>query len=115
MGRPPIQTHITFLDHSLTQPEGEDEDPRSRKRPRDLFGIDIPNVELLRIHAALTRVLHLSGAAGILPEPASPDVPDDAYGGVANYGADFVDKVVYDTIAGAPYFPVVAGRINPAA
>ena len=42
------------------------------------------------MHAALARVMYLSGAAGIFPMDVCPDMT----GGVAGYGGDFVERVV---------------------
>ena len=52
------------------------------------------NRELLRLHAALTHVLHMSGAAELFPKPELSDDPDNAGGGIAGYGEDFFEKVI---------------------
>ena len=69
-GRQPVQQYVTFRDHSaLVDPPKAT--ASNKKRPRDTLEVDLPNPELLRLHAALTRVMHLSGAAEIFPEPLS--------------------------------------------
>ena len=63
-----------------------------------MLEVDLPNPELLRLHSALTRVMYLSGAAEIFPEPSR----DGASGTpqiAANYGAGFFEKFVDDRIA----------------
>ena len=47
IGQPEGHTHVSFVDHSET-------------------GIALPRKDLLRLHAAIAHVLHLSGAAGLL-------------------------------------------------
>ena len=98
-----MQTHVTFQDYSGSVDPPEDEsgsETPNGKRSRNLVEVDLPNAELLRLHAALARVMHLSGAGEMFPERASRGDSDEARGGlVGNYGADFVEKVVDERIA----------------
>ena len=77
--KPPAdRTHVTFVDHSGT-------------------GIALPHKDLLRLHAALAHVLHLSGAAGILSLVDFDDGSGAGQAGgikAAGGGRDFVASVV---------------------
>ena len=68
-------THITFADHSAG-------------------GVALPRRDLLRLHAVLAHVLHLSGAMRVLKLAG-----DDERGGgpcvaAGPFGADFMERVV---------------------
>ncbi|OSD07482.1 hypothetical protein PYCCODRAFT_1474016 [Trametes coccinea BRFM310] len=94
-GPKPIKTHHTFVDHSCPEATGESTSTRAgRKRSHDEVGIDLPNPTLLRMHAALAKVLHASGAAEIfdafLLQPSSSAGPVIA----AEYGLSFAENIV---------------------
>ena len=83
MVQPPEgHTHITFADRSGSAADG----------------IALPRKDLLRLHAALAHVLHLSGAAGLFAL-----LGKDERGGVggatgisaAPVGVDFMDNIVH--------------------
>ncbi|TBU53890.1 hypothetical protein BD310DRAFT_829190 [Dichomitus squalens] len=71
LGAIPVQDRVTFQDYSLETPAPDSADAeraarrRGVKRRRAQAGIDLPDPELLRVHAALAILLHSSGAAGI--------------------------------------------------
>ena len=84
MDRMRVPARITLEDHSIEDDTAEaapGPSTRSRKRPHSALGIDLPDPELLRLHAALTGVLRLSGAAVVFDDikwcrgPGSPPVP----------------------------------------
>lgn len=91
---------ITFKDHSTTS----DEVPSvtlnaSGKRPHDAVGVDLPDPDLVRLHAALADVLHMSGARHVFDlisvrcGPCSPPVPS-ADGD--SFMKDIVDPVAHE-------------------
>ncbi|KAJ2972137.1 hypothetical protein NUW54_g12338 [Trametes sanguinea] len=97
-GFPPIKRYHTFVDHSC--PDATDEstpEGAGRKRSHDEVGIALPNPTLLRMHAALAKVFHASGAAEIfdpfLPEPDSTAGPVIA----AEYGFSFAENIVKES------------------
>ncbi|KAH9913324.1 uncharacterized protein BXZ73DRAFT_3568, partial [Epithele typhae] len=103
-GRDPVQEYVTFEDHSAEFSASEQAAMSSvfsksgtRKRGSSATGIDLPNPELLRMHCALTHVLHLSGAAGLfdaLREPGNEDGSAGAGAAVAGTGDAFQKHVV---------------------
>ncbi|KAI9059250.1 hypothetical protein FKP32DRAFT_1596598 [Trametes sanguinea] len=91
----PIKRYHTFKDHSCPDAAAQSTSKRAgRKQLPDKVGIDLPNPTLLRMHAALTKVMHASGAAEIFdafrPEPGSSAEPVIA----AEYGSSFVENIV---------------------
>ena len=70
-----MQTHVTFQDYSGSVDPPEDEsgsETPNGKLSRNLVRANLPNAELLRLHAALARVMHLSGAGEMFPERVIP-------------------------------------------
>ncbi|TBU24579.1 hypothetical protein BD311DRAFT_809892 [Dichomitus squalens] len=71
LGATQVQDRVIFKDYSLETPAPDSADAeraarhRGVKRRRAQAGIDLPNPELLRVHAALTILLRSSGAADI--------------------------------------------------
>ncbi|KAI1784184.1 hypothetical protein LXA43DRAFT_1101650 [Ganoderma leucocontextum] len=88
-----IPSRVTLKDHSQADSESDAAcDPpeagsstshpqRPEKRRHEAMGIDLPDPELLQLHAALTGVLRLSGAAEVFDDikerrgPGNPPVP----------------------------------------
>ena len=65
MGWPAINTFITFTDHSREYCELADRnDPNSSTCPHG-FSVPLPDPRLIRFHAAIAHVVHLSGLAWI--------------------------------------------------
>ncbi len=90
--KPPI--YITITDHTaddapndaptasaVPEPSEPSSTQRPPKRPHEAVGVELPDPELLRLHAALTGVLRMSGAAGVFKlimerqNPGNPPVP----------------------------------------
>lgn len=99
-----VPTYITFKDHTVdsevvqqqTAPSGS-EAQRPPKRPHEAVGVDLPDPELLRLHAALTGVLRMSGAAEVfqlIMERRGPDNPPVPSGD----GKAFMNEVVDSTM-----------------
>ncbi|TBU36498.1 hypothetical protein BD309DRAFT_995582 [Dichomitus squalens] len=103
MGAQTKKTHTTFKDHSPEWPMDNPEDSSSRnlrsgKRTHDKLGVALPNPQLLRLHAALTGVLRLSGAAEIFDRIISSDGSDEPAVPSAD-GTTFYKSIVVDSSA----------------
>ena len=88
-----IPTQVAFQDHSEEISRAEDASGSSQHNP---YPVPLPSRALLRLHAALASVIHLSGAAEAFEILTSPH----GAGGPAvrsKSGADFMEEVVdYD-------------------
>ncbi|TBU29339.1 hypothetical protein BD311DRAFT_806330 [Dichomitus squalens] len=110
-----MPTVVAFKDHSIEDADtaistqsstdnpsepGTSRASRHRKRPHDAMGVELPDPELFRLHAALAGVLNMSGAAGIFQlimdrqNPGQPPVPSAD-------GEAFFKEIVEDNELGA--------------
>ena len=89
----PISPTVMFVDHSVREPATQSSSS-SRKRGLDELGIELPSPTLIRLHAALTHVMHLSAAAEIFED--LKNLPGAGGEGLRadDGGAGFVEKVV---------------------
>ena len=90
-----IPTQIAFQDHSEEISRAEDASGSSQHNP---YRVPLPSRALLRLHAALASVLHLSGATEAFEILTSPPGPGAGVPAVrSKSSADFMEEVVdYD-------------------
>ena len=87
-----IPTHVVFKDHSEGISREESASGSSKSGP---YPVSLPSRPLLRLHAALASVLHLSGATEAFEILTSPPGPGAGVPAVrSKSGADFMEEVV---------------------
>ena len=72
----PRKNIISFQDHSVTDEEYlTEEHKRDFTKPR--YGVPLPNPELIALHCALAKVLHMSGAGDAIDLAMSRLFPEE--------------------------------------
>ena len=105
------RSHATFQDYSYQGTSADHTDVkasypvdmssfqlRGAERKHEQTGIDVPNPQLLRVHAALAALLSLSGARDIFDTVLRSRSHDNSFGLPGASGSDFWDSVVIRSV-----------------